>query len=345
MSDVVRTLAAAIDRAGEGKLAEGYAALQAGLAQALERQSRGERGSDAAVARWCWACEWFAGRYGVQRARNEERAAMRGIGSELSPAALAAAIEESHAEFNMHLGRTPRVTMQDRPEMLMVLTSIPHPVFNGVFRARLEPDGLAERIAATLAPFRAAGVPMFWWVGPTTRPADLGAHLQAAGLDPPGSMPGMALDLRTLTEDSPPLAGLTVQPVADMATLRLWGEVVLRSFDMPAALLEPWLETYGPLGVEPPVRYYLACVDGQPVGGSLMLLGETVAGLFAVGTVPEARRRGVGAAVTRAPLREARDRGYRYAILSASSMGESVYRRLGFVEYCRLETYLGPGES
>jgi hypothetical protein len=60
---VIDTLATAIDRAGDGKLADGYAALQAGLTRALERQSRGEWGSDEAVARWCWACEWFAGRY------------------------------------------------------------------------------------------------------------------------------------------------------------------------------------------------------------------------------------------------------------------------------------------
>jgi GNAT superfamily N-acetyltransferase len=260
-----------------------------------------------------------------------------------TPTALAAAIEESHAEFNRFVGRSPHARVQDGPEMLTVLTPIPHPVFNGVFRARLAPEDLAGRIQATLAPFRAAGVPMFWWAGPTTRPVDLGTHLRAAGLDPPGSMPGMALDLSFLDETVVTTPGLTVEPVADMETLKQWGEAVLRSFEIPAALLDPWFQTYSPLGVEPPLRYYLARLDGHPVGGSLMLLGEAVAGLFAVGTVPEARRQGIGAAVTRAPCREARDRGYRYAILSASSMGEPVYRRLGFVEYCRLDTYLGPG--
>jgi hypothetical protein len=62
---LIRTLAAAVDRAGEGKLAEGYAALRAGLARALEIQGGGARGGDELVARWCWACEWFSGRYGV----------------------------------------------------------------------------------------------------------------------------------------------------------------------------------------------------------------------------------------------------------------------------------------
>ena len=60
---LIDTLATAIDRAGEGKLAEGYVALQAGLTRALEQQGRGKPGSAETVARWCWACEWFSGRY------------------------------------------------------------------------------------------------------------------------------------------------------------------------------------------------------------------------------------------------------------------------------------------
>jgi GNAT superfamily N-acetyltransferase len=268
---------------------------------------------------------------------------MSGILTDLSPAALAAAIEESHAEFNVFMGRSPRVQLREGPELVSVLTGIPHPVFNGIFRARLKGDDLAARITAALAPFRASGKPMFWWVGPTTRPADLGTHLRAAGMGPSESMPGMAVDLRALHEAIPALPGLTVEPVGDMATLRQWGEVVLRGFDLSAALVEPWFETHASLGVDPPLRYYLARVHGEAVASSFLFLGEAVAGLFAVATVPEARRHGIGAAVTLAPLREARERGYRVAILAASSMGESVYRRLGFAEYCRLTLYMGPG--
>ncbi|MEU5935030.1 GNAT family N-acetyltransferase [Micromonospora sp. NPDC047187] len=52
--------------------------------------------------------------------------------------------------------------------------------------------------------------------------------------------------------------------------------------------------------------------------------------LYFVGTQPEQRRRGIGAAMTRAALHLAGERGARTAALTSSAVGESVYRGLGF---------------
>ena len=56
-----------------------------------------------------------------------------------------------------------------------------------------------------------------------------------------------------------------------------------------------------------------------------------MAGLYAVVTLPWARRRGIGTALTVAPLVEARAAGYRTATLQASVGGQGVYARIGFV--------------
>ncbi len=65
-----------------------------------------------------------------------------------------------------------------------------------------------------------------------------------------------------------------------------------------------------------------------------------VAGIYNVATVEEARGKGIGAAMTYAPLLEARELGYKIAVLQSSSMGYGVYKKLGFEEYCRLPGFV-----
>jgi hypothetical protein len=110
---------------------------------------------------------------------------------------------------------------------------VSEPLFNGVFRTRLAPDAVESAIATTLAHLASRRVPMFWWVGPFTRPPDLGTHLERYGLTRAANLPVMAVDLRTLPSEPPSIPGIVVAPVEDLETLRTWARVAAIGTEFP----------------------------------------------------------------------------------------------------------------
>lgn len=267
---------------------------------------------------------------------------------DFSPPTLAQAIEANQLEFLADLGRSPQVTLHEDPELTWFISGIAYPRFNRILRARFEADDLDEKIEAALAPFKARGIPMTWHTGPGTRPADLEERLTAHGLVCTTQEPGMAIDLQVLKDEPPRPAGLRIEPVRNPESLKGWSQMVAHAFGMPNWVSEITFRIEASLGLggEPTQRLLsLGWSGGEPVGASLMFLGAGVAGLYNMATVPEARRQGIGGAMTLTALLEARDMGYRIGTLHASPLGVGIYRRLGFREYCKLARHVWKAEA
>lgn len=263
---------------------------------------------------------------------------------DLSATAVVPALEANMAAFWAGYGRAPGAELHEGDDLLRVITGASEALFNGVFRARLSPDAVDGAIGKTLARVASRRVPMFWWVGPSTRPVDLGAHLERCGFTHAGNSPAMAMALHTLPEQLSRIPGLVVKPVEDLDELRRWARVAAIGTGFPERFHDELVELEVGVGLGPRGRLYARYVgyqDGEAVGTSALLLHAGVAGIFAVATIPRARGRGIGTALTLGPLLEARRRGYRVGTLQATPMGFPVYRRLGFREVCSpIEMYL-----
>lgn len=238
-----------------------------------------------------------------------------------------------------------RGAVRERDGISAIVTRIPAAAFNGVFRSVLPDDLRAEQIDARVGEaldwLRAQGEPFSWYITDSSAPAELRRLLEAHGLRLVQSSPGMAVDLAALDEHQPGPVGLEISPVTDERALALWVRTGGAGFGIPEALnasVFAALEGVD-LGSGSHSRLFLARLDGVPVGTAALILGGGAAGLYSIATLAEYRRQGIGAHLTLAALREARQRGYRIGVLEASAMGRPVYERLGFRQYATHDAY------
>ena len=220
-------------------------------------------------------------------------------------------------------------------------SGVPFRALNAVTAIRLASD---DAIGEATAWFTERAMPWRWLVHPSSGPADLGERLLAAGLTLYSDNPAMAMSL--VGFELPPMPhGVSVERVTDEAGLRRWHAVNVPAMDLDPVRDEAWWTAHLRPGFadDAPLVNYIASLDGTPVSVAALFEGAGVAGIYNVATVPSARGRGIGRAVTAAAMVEGVRRGLRVAALGASPLGLPVYRRLGFEEYGRLRSFGPPG--
>ena len=265
---------------------------------------------------------------------------MSSILADFSPASVATAIEANLFSLFQQLKAWPRLELHDNGACCWTLSHLPFPLFNSVVGARFAGDHADAAIEARVRDCADRNVPMLWWTGPSTAPPDLGERLERRGflLEP---ALGMAGDIHYITAQ-PSQTVIEVEPIFDGLRLAIWSKVLCGAFGAPQPFGDAFADLAAAVGLgrSSPFRHFLGRLNGEPVATCSLFFGAGVAGIYDVGTVPEYRRRGIGAAITRAAIAEAAASGYRVAILHSSELGRNMYRGLGFEAVCPIGQYV-----
>ena len=189
-----------------------------------------------------------------------------------------------------------------------------------------EVDDLLAEVDAFYGP-RPGGPYLLWCGFPVPSLADRG--WQAMGHPP--------LMLRPTGGEAPPLPhGLEVVEVETPAQLEEFTSTLVEAFPVPENAGVPY-GGYGPALLDVPGwRMWIGRIDGRAVATSAVHVHGGINDVEWISNRPEARGRGIGAAVTWAATLA--DPGLP-AMLIASDLGQPVYERMGYLRLTRFSLW------
>jgi len=141
--------------------------------------------------------------------------------------------------------------------------------------------------------------------------------------------PGVAVRLATTGADWQAFVDITI---ASYVSMGFPADVTRRLMISPERMRRPvW-------------RAAIVSHDGIDRGAAALLFSHGIAGVYWVGTLPEARKQGLATLLVHWLTNFGFESGARAVVLQASEAGAPVYRRLGFADFTHYPMYVSPRE-
>lgn len=115
--------------------------------------------------------------------------------------------------------------------------------------------------------------------------------------------------------------------------LDFWSALVSTAYDISLMEFKKFVAYLISVEKSDLIQFYVGYFNNSPAATSMFIQRNGVVDIHWVGTLPEFRNKGLGKAVTLAPLQMIKTSNFIHtAILYASPMGKSLYKKIGFSE-------------
>lgn len=233
----------------------------------------------------------------------------------------------------------PVVTVHESDIIRQVMSpNMPNWLTNAVFDCQADEHSINELIEGVIQSYTEHNVIPYWRVCPDDTPASLADDLIKKGFELRETQIAMSVDLAKLDESITLADNITLERIASADELRTKHPSFMQDRPGMAALMRELFDYHG-YSPESVWQHYVGLLDGKPVAYGSAFYATGVVGIYNVGTFPEARKRGIGSAITKQLLLDARDRGYRVGTLQSSQMGLNMYQKMGFKRYFDIDYY------
>jgi ribosomal protein S18 acetylase RimI-like enzyme len=233
-------------------------------------------------------------------------------------------VDSSRQLFELDSG----VQFADYDGALIGAGSHPHPAISNAVMRRDDEVDAADLIATARGFFAERGRGFSVWVRGGID-EDLTAAAEEDGLNFVYEMPEMICEHRV--EERPVPEGTEITRVTDTEHVGAYWELTGKAYaslSFPPELFGYYDRRDGVLAEN--VVAFLGYLDGKPVSAAMTIVHDGVAGIYWVGTLEEARGKGLAWATTAAATNAGFDLGAELASLQASHMGQPIYERMGY---------------
>jgi GNAT superfamily N-acetyltransferase len=236
--------------------------------------------------------------------------------------------------------------ISEQDGLLLTLGADPFPAINDVMRASDRSSPAAPELLDRACDYFASKQRGFGIRARAHLDEDLIALCKARRLFQLSNSPGLGIrapiderTLPTLPATQNQLDLRTISDAAGAADFALVCTAAYGTMGLPAASAGK-LFSRVERALQPHIKIVVAYDAGQPLSAALAFLSHGIGGIYWVGTVPTARKRGVAAHCTRAVTNWCFEQGASAVALQASQQGEPIYRALGFTEFTRYPWFL-----
>jgi ribosomal protein S18 acetylase RimI-like enzyme len=233
--------------------------------------------------------------------------------------------------------------VEDSEDALIVAGSHPHPaIANFAFRKDDEADP-AELVARAREFFGERGRSFTVWVrGDEPEDEDLVAAAKDDGLNQVYETPEMTCDSPVAEREL--AAGAELRRLESADQVGDYWSVARESYvdiEFPPELFDTFDNDDALIADN--LAAFIAYLDGKPVSIAMTVIHDGVAGIYWVGTLEEARGKGLAWATTAAATNAGFELGADFASLQASHMGAPLYPKMGYETLFPYRLFMAPG--
>jgi hypothetical protein len=255
-------------------------------------------------------------------------------------AALLARALENERERSRGSARAGEGRVLEERGGLLLIAAPDIPWITGAHFTRM-PDDPDAALARARAFFERHGLAE-WNLTATGEVAEaIGPALAAAGFILGERRPGMLM--APIAGEAERVPGLEIREVDDERGLADFIATSAAGFGGNADL---FARMYTPVLVAAPdLTLYVGYLGAEPVATAVRGSRRRIAGIGGVSTIPAARRRGIGAAITLRAALDGLAEGCIASFLQASEMGYRVYERMGYRHVVDFHVWSAPGAA